>query len=86
MVGITTGYGLDDRRVVDRVPVGLNFHFSLSSGPAVESTQPLSNGCKGIFPRGEKRQGRDVDHSFRSSAEVKKTWCYTSTPPYVIMA
>jgi hypothetical protein len=27
-----------------------------------------------------------ADHSAPSSAEVKKTWIYTSTPPYVFMA
>jgi hypothetical protein len=31
------------------------------------------------FP-GAKRPGREVDHSFSSSAEVKNEWSYTSTP------
>jgi hypothetical protein len=29
---------------------------------------------------------READHSTPTSAEVKKTWIYTSTPPYVFMA
>jgi hypothetical protein len=29
---------------------------------------------------GVKRPGRDADHSPATSAEVKKTWIYTSTP------
>jgi hypothetical protein len=37
------------------------------------------------FPHGVKRQGREADHSPPSSAEVKKTWVYTSAPPYVFM-
>jgi hypothetical protein len=35
---------------------------------------------------GVKRQGRETDHSPPTSAEVKKMWIYTSTPPYVFMA
>jgi hypothetical protein len=33
-----------------------------------------------------KRQKREADHSPLTSAEVKRTWIYTSTPPYVFMA
>jgi hypothetical protein len=33
-----------------------------------------------------KRPGREFDHSTPSSAEIKKEWSYTSTPPYVFMA
>jgi hypothetical protein len=46
----------------------------------------LSNGCRGSFPRGVKRMGREADHSPPTSAEVKNTRIYTSTPPYVFMA
>jgi hypothetical protein len=35
---------------------------------------------------GVKRQGREVDHSLASSAEVKNGWSYASTPPSVFMA
>jgi hypothetical protein len=37
------------------------------------------------FP-GLKRPGREADHSPPASAEVKKMWIYTSTPPYAFMA
>jgi hypothetical protein len=37
------------------------------------------------FP-GVNRQGREVDHSPPTSAEVKKMWIYTSTPLYIFMA
>jgi hypothetical protein len=33
-----------------------------------------------------KRQGREADHSPPASAEVKKMWIYTSTPPYTFTA
>jgi hypothetical protein len=42
-------------------------------------------GTGGSFT-GVKRQGREADHPPATSAEVKKTWVSTSTPPYVIMA
>jgi hypothetical protein len=42
-------------------------------------------GTGGSFP-GVRRQGREADHSPTTSAEVKKMWIYTSTPPYVFMA
>jgi hypothetical protein len=37
------------------------------------------------FP-GVKRPGREADHSPPTTAEVKKMWIYTSTPPYAFMA
>jgi hypothetical protein len=40
----------------------------------------------GDFFPGLKRPGREADHSPPASAEVKKTWIYTSAPPYVFMA
>jgi hypothetical protein len=58
-----------------------NFLFSTSSRPALGSTQPPIQWVPGV-----KRQGREADHSTPSSAEVKKTWIYTSTPPYAFMA
>jgi hypothetical protein len=33
-----------------------------------------------------KQPGRETDHSPPTIAQVKKTWTYTSTPPYVFMA
>jgi hypothetical protein len=32
-----------------------------------------------------KRPGREADHSLPTSAEVKKMWIYTCTPPYVFI-
>jgi hypothetical protein len=38
--------------------------------------------CSGVV----KRPGREVDHSPPTSAEVRKTWIYPSTSPYVFLA
>jgi hypothetical protein len=46
----------------------------------------LSNGYRGLFFRGVKQPGREAEHSPPASAEVKKMWIYTSTPPYSFMA
>jgi hypothetical protein len=35
---------------------------------------------------GVKRPGSEADHSPPTSAEAKKTWIYTSTPPYAFIA
>jgi hypothetical protein len=40
----------------------------------------LSNGYLGLFPGREKRLRSEVGHSPQNSAEVRKTWIYTSTP------
>jgi hypothetical protein len=86
-VGIATSYGLDERGVGVRVPV-VSRIVSSPRRPGRLCGPPtlLSNGYLGLFPRGVKRQGRKADHSPPVSVEVKKTWIYTSTPPYVFMA
>jgi hypothetical protein len=38
-----------------------------------------------LYP-GLKRPGREADHSPPTSAEIKITWSYVSTPPYIFMA
>jgi hypothetical protein len=81
-VGIATGYGLDDRGVGVRVPVWSRI-FSSPRRPDRLWGLPslLSTGYREV-----KRPKREADHSPPTSAEVKKTWIYTSTPPYVFMA
>jgi hypothetical protein len=83
---IATGYGLDDRGVGVRVPVGSRIFSSPRRSDRLWGPPSLlSNGYRGTFPAG-KAAGREADHSPPTSAEVKETWVYTSTPPFVFMA
>jgi hypothetical protein len=70
-VGIAAGYRLDGLWGGLRVRVGKRF-FSFPLPPN----------------RGSKVQwlGREADHSPPTSAEVKNTWIYTSSAPYVFKA
>jgi hypothetical protein len=63
-----------------------NFLFFTSSRPALGSTQPPIRSVPRVLPLEVKRPGHEADHSPPVSAEVKKTWIYTSTPPYAFMA
>jgi hypothetical protein len=81
-IGIAAGYGLDDRGVGSSSPGRIkNFLFSTSSIPALGPTQRPIQWVPGAFSPGVKRPRREADYSHPSSAEVKKTWIYTSTPP-----
>jgi hypothetical protein len=62
----------------------ITLHVVDTGSGAHPSSYPIGTG--GLFPRGVKRPGRESDHSPPTSAEVKNTWIYTSTPPYVFMA
>jgi hypothetical protein len=71
VVGIATGYGLDDRRGRSSSPgMVKNFLFSTSSRPALGSTQPPIQLVPGALSPGVKRQGREADHSLPATAEV----------------
>jgi hypothetical protein len=63
-----------------------NVLFSTSSRPALGPTQPPVQWAPGALSPDVKRPGRETDHSPPTSAEVKKMWIYTSTPPYIFMA
>jgi hypothetical protein len=63
-----------------------NFRFSTSSRPALGFTKPPIQWVPGPLSPGVKRPGREVDHLPPTSAEVKKMWIYTPTPPYAFMA
>jgi hypothetical protein len=75
VLGIATVYGLDDLELGVRVPVRSGI-VSTSSRPALGFIQPPIQWVP----------GREADHSPPDSAEVKKLWIYTSTPPYAFMA
>jgi hypothetical protein len=57
-----------------------NFLFSTSSKPVLGSTQPPIQWLPWVLSLGVKRPGYEADHSPATSAEVKKTWIYISTP------
>jgi hypothetical protein len=59
-----------------------NFLFSMSSRPALGSTQAPIQWVPGALSPGVKRPGREDDHSPPASAEVNKMWIYTPTPPH----
>jgi hypothetical protein len=86
-VGIAIAYGLDEQGGAGvRVPVGSKFsllHIVQTGSGVYPNSYNMST--RGYFP-GVKRQGCDADHSPPTSAEFKKMWIYTSTPPYVFMA
>jgi hypothetical protein len=78
---VSTGYGLDDRGVGVRVPVGSRI-FSSSSRPDRLCGTPnlLSSGYRVLFSPGINVPEREADHSPPASAEVKKILTYTSAP------
>jgi hypothetical protein len=78
-VGIATGYGLNDRGIRVRVPIGSRI-FSTSSRSALRSTQPPIQWVPGVLSPGLKLPGREADYSPPTSAEVKKIWIFISTP------
>jgi hypothetical protein len=77
LVGIATGYGLDDRGVRVRVPVGSRI-FSRSSRPALWCTQSPVQWVPGALSPEVKQPGREADHSPPARAEIRKTWIYIS--------
>jgi hypothetical protein len=80
-VRIATSYGLDDRGVGVRVPVGSRIFFSPRCPDRLWGPPNL---LSNISP-GVKRPGREADYSPPASAEVKKMWRYTF-PQYAFMA
>jgi hypothetical protein len=58
----------------------------MSSRPALGPTQPPIRWVPGVLSQGVKRPGREADQSPPTSAEVKRMWIYTPTPPYALMA
>jgi hypothetical protein len=86
-VGIATCYGLDNRGVKVGVPVeGQEFsllHIVQTGFRTHPASYPM--GTRVSFSPGVKRPEREGEHSPPTSAEIKKTWVYTSTAPYIFM-
>jgi hypothetical protein len=81
-----TGYGLDDRGVALGFPVGERFsplRLVQTGSVALPASYPMDTGG---FSLGVKRPGHKAVHWPPTSVEVKKTWIYTSTPPYIFVA
>jgi hypothetical protein len=76
-------FHLNDTRLTNSI-IRLAVHF------IARNMVPYKKGriqwVPGPLSLGIKRPGREADHSPPSSAEVKNTWSYTSTPQYVLVA
>jgi hypothetical protein len=84
-IGIATGYGLDGRGIWVRVPVGTRFPLFTSSRPVLGPIHPRIQWVQRVLSQRVKFPGREADHSSPASNEVKNTWIYILTPPYVFM-
>jgi hypothetical protein len=74
--GIATGYGIDDRLVGVRVPVGSRIFFYV--------VQTVSGAHPASYPMGT--GDREADDLPPTSPEFKQMWIYTSTSPYAFNA
>jgi hypothetical protein len=83
-VSIATGYGMHDRWVGVRVPLGLRISSCPYRPDRVWS--PLQLVPAGLSSGRGGGTRKEAQHSPPTSAEAKKTWIYTFTPPYVFMA
>jgi hypothetical protein len=81
VVGIATAHGLHGRGGRSSSPGRVkNFlHVVQTKSGVHPASYPMRTG--GSFP-GIKRPGHETDHSPPASAEIKKMWIYTFTPPY----
>jgi hypothetical protein len=61
-------------------------HLSISHMPILGPTQSTVQWVSGALFLGVKQPGCEAIHSHPTNAEVKKTWIYVSTVPYVFMA
>jgi hypothetical protein len=73
--GKDRGYGFDARKAF------LNFSASILLNALTKIKLSL-----GLINQAQWVSGHEADHSPPTSAKVKKTWIYTSTPPYFFMA
>jgi hypothetical protein len=65
----------------------LHIYFTFQTGSGTHPASYLigKRGGGAFYPV-VKQPGCEADHSPPTSAEVKKTWIYTSTLPYVVWA
>jgi hypothetical protein len=86
VVGIVIGYWLEDGGFRVRAPVGSRIFSSARRPDRLLGSPSLLQMCTGALSPGVKRQGCEANPAPPTSAEVKKMWIYTSTPPYAFMA
>jgi hypothetical protein len=84
-VSVATGYGLDSRRVSSPVNSRI-FLLSTSSRTVLSPTHPPIQLVQGPTSLGVKWPRRETDPSLQTSAQIKNTRIYISTPPYAFMA
>jgi hypothetical protein len=87
-VGIALGYGLKDRGSRVRFPAGagnFSLHHCVQNGSGAHPAScPMGTG---VLSLGVKRSGREADHSYPSSTEVKKmSGAIPPLPQYAFMA
>jgi hypothetical protein len=86
LLQLHTGDCLQAERPSVRVQVGVKGSYLVCSIQTCSGVHPNPiQLVSGALPTEMKRPGHEADHSLPTSAEVKKTWIYTSTPPYVFM-
>jgi hypothetical protein len=61
-------------------------HVVQTGSGAHQSSYPPIQWVPGAISPVVKRPGLEADYQPPTSAEIKKTWVYTSTPPYFFMA
>jgi hypothetical protein len=87
VAGIETGYRLEGRKGRSFSPSRVkNFLFSKLFRPVLGSTQPPTQQILGDLSLGVKQPAHEAENSPAASADVKKMYIYTPTPPYAFMA
>jgi hypothetical protein len=86
VLGIATGYGLDDSEVGVKVLVGSR-NFSFHVVQASSGARPVSSAMDTvILSLAVKRPGREADHSSTALPKSRKCGCIHPLPPYPLMA